>query len=206
MNQQIIKDINTKIAAYLGLTSDKLGFYSANDFRKVGVPFPQYMGNGTNELKFHSSLDWLNPVINKIERETGYINVTNQVGKHNPDLNGSNLYDSVFIKKGGDLKDVYVAGIGNNRIEAIFCTIGEFLDKYDSQEEKNNRIEENQEAITHEIEIELALIWQKTGIDRPTNHFDIIDYIYDDICDIDEEVNSGTVATGLRRWIESQQK
>lgn len=207
MNQQIIKDINSKIATYLGLTSDKLGFYSANDLRKVGIPFPQYMGNGTNDLQFHfhSSLDWLNPVLNKIERETGYINITQQVGNHNPDSNGTDVYDSIFTKKGEfPCKDVYTAGIGNTRIEAIFRTIDEFLDKYYSQEEKNRRIDEKQGVMMADIDRHLLFIWTQIGCDKPINADDIIDYIYDDICDTAEEVNSGTVATGLRRWIEAQ--
>lgn len=52
----------------------------------------------------------------------------------------------------------------------------------------------------------LVAMWSQIGCDNPINADDIIDYIYDDIYHNGEEVNSETVATGFRRWIEAQQK
>lgn len=59
-----------------------------------------------------------------------------------------------------------------------------------------------------EIEYRLDIIWNKIGIDKPSNHDKILDYVYDDVCETaDAEIwNSDDVSIGFRRWIESKSK
>jgi len=54
------------------------------------------------------------------------------------------------------------------------------------------------------IESTLFDIYDRIGIDTPSNHDDILEYCYDDVCECADPENwhSGDVAIAFRRWIE----
>lgn len=47
----------------------------------------------------------------------------------------------------------------------------------------------------------------KIGMDIPDNYEDIVQYIYEDVCETADEVNwsNADVVIGFRRWIESRE-
>lgn len=57
-----------------------------------------------------------------------------------------------------------------------------------------------------QIGYHLDVIWSKIGIDKPSNHEDIHNFIYEDVCDSADTDNWTTedVGIALRRWIESK--
>jgi len=69
MNEQIVKTNNRLIAEFMGVKPVD-GWYNGWELHKAGLPFAYgAMGNGTHDLKFHTSWDWLMPVVEKIERD-----------------------------------------------------------------------------------------------------------------------------------------
>lgn len=206
MNNILVKENNDKIAKFMGLTPDSLGFYSAADIRKLGIPFPQYMGNGTNDLQFHKSYDWLMPVLEKIERDLNYFLLAFPFS----DDNGKyvmNLFYATFRYDTTDFREEAYVDVVNceTRKEAIFRAIGEFLDKYYSQEEKNRRIEEKRAIIKSQISIALSEVWRSLGTRKANNHDEVVGYIYENVFKLDEnkEITQEDVRLGLVQWIET---
>lgn len=56
-----------------------------------------------------------------------------------------------------------------------------------------------------EIEKRFINLITKTGMDTPSNFEDIVQFIYEDVCETADEVNwhDGDIVIGFRRWIES---
>ncbi len=56
-----------------------------------------------------------------------------------------------------------------------------------------------------EIERIFINLITKIGMDMPSNFEDIVQFIYEDVCETADEVNwhDGDIAIGFRRWIES---
>ena len=54
----------------------------------------------------------------------------------------------------------------------------------------------------------LILLWTNIGMDCPSNHEEIVQYVYDDVCETADPIqwHSGDVAIAFRRWIEAQAK
>ena len=66
-----IKENNKLIAAFMGVKeSDELykghPTFVGDDLRKAGLPFNTILGNCIDNPPFHSSWDWLMPVVDKI--------------------------------------------------------------------------------------------------------------------------------------------
>jgi hypothetical protein len=59
-----------------------------------------------------------------------------------------------------------------------------------------------------EIEKDFILILSLMGMDIPSNFEDIVQFIYEDVCETADPENwsQGDVVIGFRRWIESQSK
>jgi hypothetical protein len=57
-----------------------------------------------------------------------------------------------------------------------------------------------------EIESLLIDIFDRIGIEVPSNHEDITQFVFEDVCDTADPVNwnNDDVAIGFRRWIEAQ--
>jgi hypothetical protein len=57
-----------------------------------------------------------------------------------------------------------------------------------------------------EIEEILFGIFSNIGMDAPNNYEDIVQFVYEDVCETadEEDWTSGDVAIGFRRWIESK--
>lgn len=55
------------------------------------------------------------------------------------------------------------------------------------------------------IEKILISIWASIGMDIPTNYENIVQFVYEDVCDTadPENWNDSDVVIGFRRWIES---
>lgn len=69
MKTNEITEGNQLIAEFMGITDDK-GWYDGFLLDKAGLPFSYgAMGNGTRQLNFNSSWDWLMPVIGKISNQ-----------------------------------------------------------------------------------------------------------------------------------------
>ena len=63
---------NKLIAEFMGVVSSE-NWYDGYELHKAGIPFNYgAMGNGTSELKFHSSWDWLMPVVERIVPPHGW--------------------------------------------------------------------------------------------------------------------------------------
>lgn len=58
-----------------------------------------------------------------------------------------------------------------------------------------------------EIEDMFFDIMRRIGIDVPENYEDIVQFIYEDVCETADETNwtSEDVSIGFRRWIESKE-
>ena len=70
-----LRSENKLIAAFMGVKPDG-DWFNGQELFKAGLPFYYgLMGNGTNDLKFHCSWDWLMPVIQKIIKTIGYKSV-----------------------------------------------------------------------------------------------------------------------------------
>ena len=57
-----------------------------------------------------------------------------------------------------------------------------------------------------EVEKILIGMYSTLGMDIPSNHEDITQFVFEDVCDTADPVNwhSGDVSIGFRRWIEAQ--
>jgi hypothetical protein len=73
-----------------------------------------------------------------------------------------------------------------------------------TKEEYNTQVENTKKK--DEIERLLIHIFIKVGIDIPSNHEDITQFVFEDVCDTADPVDwhDGDVAIGFRRWIEAQ--
>jgi len=61
-------DASKIIGKFMGVIPDKKGWYDGQELKKAGLPFsPGWMGNGTKDLKFSTSYDWIMSVIVKID-------------------------------------------------------------------------------------------------------------------------------------------
>ena len=56
-----------------------------------------------------------------------------------------------------------------------------------------------------EVERMLIDMWKQIGMDIPSNHEDITQFVFEDVCDTADadDWHTGDVAIGFRRWIES---
>jgi len=66
----------------------------------------------------------------------------------------------------------------------------------------------NVKEFIKEVEILLLVLYSNIGIDKPTNHDDILEFIANDIQETADPENwhDGDVAIAFRRWIEAQAK
>lgn len=57
-----------------------------------------------------------------------------------------------------------------------------------------------------DVNVHLTDIYQAIGIDRPSNHEDILDFVAEDVMETADPLNwhSGDVAIAFRRWVEHQ--
>lgn len=57
-----------------------------------------------------------------------------------------------------------------------------------------------------EIERILINMWTNIGMDIPDNYEDIVQYVYEDVCETADPMNwnNSDVVIGFRGWIESQ--
>ena len=64
-----MKENNKLIAEFIGVKPKDKDWYDGYELHKAGLPFAYgAMGNGTNDLKFYESWDWLMPVVDKIDK------------------------------------------------------------------------------------------------------------------------------------------
>ena len=56
------------------------------------------------------------------------------------------------------------------------------------------------------IETALINLWSGMGMDIPANFEEIVQYVYEDVCETVDPTNwsDGDVVTGFRRWIEEK--
>ncbi len=68
-------------------------------------------------------------------------------------------------------------------------------------------VHKNQEYFVKKDEIGKLFYYliTKMGMDIPSNFEDIVQFIYEDVCETADEVNwhDGDIVIGFRRWIES---
>lgn len=59
-----------------------------------------------------------------------------------------------------------------------------------------------------EITAFLIDIFDKIGVDTPSNFDEILEFVYEDVCETADPVNwhDGDVAIAFRRWIDAQAK
>lgn len=64
------------------------------------------------------------------------------------------------------------------------------------------------QAVQKKDEIEEILIntWTQIGMDVPENYEDIVQFVYEDVCETADAINwtNGDVMIGFRRWVESK--
>jgi len=75
-------------------------------------------------------------------------------------------------------------------------------------EKRSEIIQENNIKKKDEIESLLIDIFDRIGIEVPSNHEDITQFVFEDVCETADPVNwnDSDVAIGFRRWIEAQAK
>ena len=67
LKNRFMKENNKLIAEFIGVKPKDKDWYDGYELHKAGLPFAYgAMGNGTNDLKFHESWDWLMIVANEI--------------------------------------------------------------------------------------------------------------------------------------------
>ncbi len=107
------KVLNKLIAEFMGVKPVD-NWFDGFELYKAGLPFAYgTMGNGTDELKFKSSWDWLMPVIEKIDStilETDVISI-----EHNITYIENYKYEMT------------ITGEGKNRLEACYNAVCEYI-------------------------------------------------------------------------------
>lgn len=92
-------------------------WYNGNDLYKAGLPFScGAMGNGTEQLKFHESWDWLMVAVEKIERGLGY---AVKICQSDCSINDPQIYE-----------------FGETKIEATYNAVLEFIEWYNEINEE----------------------------------------------------------------------
>jgi hypothetical protein len=123
MTQEQIIEGNKLIAEFMG------AFYSTSDQPNpywVGVPDNgQYLG--THRLQYHSSWDWLMPVVERIEGlhsilEHKYINVR--------------ITQGYVVIEGAHKEILFNTSIEGSKIKATWLAVVEFIKWYNKQKEK----------------------------------------------------------------------
>ena len=118
MTVQQIKDGNKMIAEFMGLS------YKAKTEHPLVFPDGLWMDKktkvGYNELFYHSSWDWLMPLVEKIERMGGHITI------------GTNKIECQFQDFRGSSK----VGFGYTKIQCVWEVIVEFIKWYNTQNPK----------------------------------------------------------------------
>jgi len=73
-------------------------------------------------------------------------------------------------------------------------------------EKCNTQIENTKKK--DEIESLLIDIFDRIGIETPSNYEDIVQFVFEDVCETADPINwnNDDVAIGFRRWIESNKK
>ncbi len=117
METKQILDCNKMIAEFMGVMPIK-GWCDGYALNKAGLPFNYgAMGNGTSDLKFHSSWDWLMPVVEKIE---GLDDNEGEFDCHFEILRDGCL---VIAWHGETIIEIY----GNTKIESVWLAVVEFI-------------------------------------------------------------------------------
>ncbi len=122
MNEQEILEGNKLIAEFMGFVKD--GFLWKHRDVKLSKYYPKniFEGDNTNSFKFHSSWDWLMPVVEKLEcLENCRFQFEIYTGPR------CFIYDNSH-----DL----IEGDSDTKLQAVYESIVEFIKWYSAQESK----------------------------------------------------------------------
>lgn len=149
-----------------------------------------------NSLQFNTSWDWLHKIIHKIETWQ----IIDRVGRFEV---GSTCYDENYSAYITDKGVSIFQAEGETKLIAEYKVCVKWLEWRLGVQ----GIPPNDEKKT-DIEEALISFYNAIGIDKPTNHDEILDFVYDDVCETADPIdwNNGDVATGFRRWIESREE
>lgn len=117
------------IAAFLGVTPDEKGFYNGYELHKAGLPFSYGAeGNGTDDLKFNRSWDWLMPIVDKVEG----LSLSDQ--HHSFYVGISSVSTSVYVRdKQNNPTQIEAIPVTNSKIEATYRAVVQFIQYYNQQ-------------------------------------------------------------------------
>jgi len=117
---------NKLIAEFMGVkptsTKHTKYWYDGQELKAAGLPFsPGQMGNGTDELNFATSFDWLMPVVGNIEN-LNYSSTASRIGKEQ--------YKLQFFSAGAE-----VTGnkLYKTKLEAYYQAVVEFIQWHNKQ-------------------------------------------------------------------------
>lgn len=127
------KDIeqgNKLIASFMGLRTDSFpNGLSDSWYVDVENPTSIYHNNSPKESKFHSSWDWLMPVVEKIE-DLGYA----VIFRKTDEMRYINIYGGHI---GEDFKNLYDAP---NKQYAVFMTVVEFIQWFNTNSKEGSKL------------------------------------------------------------------
>lgn len=118
------------IAKFMGVNPMKAfgyeNWYDGYQLQKAGLPFAYgAMGNGTSELKFHTSWDWLMPVVEKVEEVSYRVTIT--------------TYSICIERVSKDGKAIikFPVSRGNTyKIQAVYEAVIEFINWYNQNKKE----------------------------------------------------------------------
>jgi hypothetical protein len=189
MELKEIRENNLKIAKFMGLPIIDMNLQTYHALPQDKKE--KLVGKLPVELRYENSWEWLMPVIEAIEKETIYRISSSYDEYELPYWSGS-------ILKRGELLRTVCSG-ETNKLTAAYKTVVAFIDDFsETQTHKDNKKEE--------IEVVLRKIFTNMFMDVPSNFDDILEYVYDDVCEVadEDDWNDNDVLIGFRRWIEGE--
>ena len=117
---------NEIIAGFIGVKAEN-GWYDGYELHKAGLPFKYgAMGNGTRELSFHKSWDWLMPVVEKIEtlefiNRQGRYNITSACFDEN--------YTAILLEAGVNVSQAE----GETKLQSVYNVVVKFIKWYNTR-------------------------------------------------------------------------
>lgn len=117
---------NKLIAEFMGVDSSE-NWYNGRELQEAGLPFAYgSMGNGTRDLRFHTSWSWLMPVVEKIEQ----LEIINRAGRFNiTSENFDENYTATVLDEGNNFIQVE----GEDKRIATYNAVVEFIKWYNKQ-------------------------------------------------------------------------
>jgi len=151
------------------------------------------------EMKFHENWEWLMPVVEKIE----YIESEKTGNRFQVMIleEEVSIFDKEdFTEERGYRNVINVPVEGESKRTNVYKAVVKFVEWYRSEQLSTNTKDE----LRTEVGAQLEMLYRRIGIDKPSNHEEIVDYCTEDVVVAADKYfwNSEDVNIAFRRFIE----